>query len=418
MLRKQLLMKMRITSAVILLIAGVAATHAVAQTYTVVHTFTGGSDGTNPNQMIRDAQGNLYGTTYAGGASACNGHDGACGTVFKIDPAGNETVLFTFPGGNGGSSPLAAVTEDAAGNLYGTTEGDGFLGASVIYKLAPSGKEISYVPPSGGSLDSSVVLDKQGNIYGMDPFGGVPNCGWNRNELGCGTLFRLTPQGKFTTIHTFSGTDGMQPEGGMVMDAQGNLYGTAFAGGIRTCLTTGYGDQDSPGCGEIFKLDTHGKFTVLHIFTGEGDGGGPLGLIIDSKGNLYGIAQNGGYDTGNIYGLGTVFKVDTSGKFSVLFTFMPPETRSAGYANHLVRDAKGNLYGAKQYDGAHNTGFLFRLDTAGNFTDLYDFDEQSNGFNMGGFIPTGLVLGSDDDIYGTMFMGGDAGLGTVFHITP
>jgi uncharacterized repeat protein (TIGR03803 family) len=211
----------------------------------------------------------------------------------------------------------------------------------------------------------------------MSPFGGQPNCGWNSNGLGCGTLFKLSPSGEFTVLHIFDGTDGMQPEGGLVRDAAGNLYGSANFGGIRTCESAGYGYFE-PGCGTIYKLDTKGNFTLLHTFAGQGDGSFPLGVTIDSAGNLYGIAQNGGDIVGNyLYGLGTVFKVDTTGKFSVLFTFTPTTTLNPVYASHLLRDPKGNLYGLQQSNNcAIHGGCLFRIDTKGNYKDLYDFEYE------------------------------------------
>ena len=387
--------------------------------YTVLHTFTGSPDGVYPSPLIRDADGNLYGTAQAGGSDNDFCAFG-CGMVFKIDPAGEMTQLYDFAGGNNGGYPVAGLVRDKAGNLYGTTQGLGDANLSVLFKLTPEGKETSYDNPPDGSLASPVALDAKGNLYGMAPYGGTPNCGWDRDELGCGTLFKMTPSGKFTIIHTFDGTDGMNPQGGLVRDAKGNFYGAAFFGGIRTCMTTGNGHSE-PGCGTIFKIDVNGKYTVLHTFTGKKDGAGPQGLIIDSAGNLYGIAQNGGNHGGNghLYGLGTIFKVDTlSGKFSVLFTFTPNITQSEGYANLMARDSEGNLYGAKQYDGAHNAGCLFKVDTKGDYTDLFDFATEVNGKNEEGYHPVSIVLGSAGDFYGSMALGGRSAFGTVFHITP
>jgi len=394
---------------------------AKAQTYTVLHTFTGSPDGVYPSPLVRDAEGTLYGTAQAGGTDNNNCVFG-CGMVYKIDAAGNQTVLYDFTGGNNGGYPVAALARDAGGNLYGTTQGLGTSNLSVVFKLTPEGQETSYDPPSSiGSLDSPVTVDAKGNVYGMEPYGGTPNCGWDRQGLGCGALFKMTPNGEFTIVHNFNGTDGMNPQSGLVRDTKGNFYGTAFFGGIRSCETTGNGHFE-PGCGTIFKVGVTGKYTVLHTFTGQSDGAGPLGLIIDSEDNLYGIAQNGGNHGGNghIYGLGTIFKLDTkTGAFSVLFTFSPNNTRSVGYGNLLVRDSKGNLYGAKQFDGAHNTGCLFRIDTKGNYTDLFDFAENDNG-SPDGLFPDGLVLGLADDVYGSMRLGGEGspGFGTLFHITP
>ncbi|MFZ0804178.1 MAG: choice-of-anchor tandem repeat GloVer-containing protein [Terriglobales bacterium] len=405
------------------LLAGVlfaiATPLASAQVYTVLHTFTGSPDGVYSSPLIRDAEGNLYGTAQAGGNDNNNCEFG-CGMVYKIDPAGNQTVLYDFAGGPNGGYPIAALARDASGNLYGTTEGLGTFNLSVVFKLTPDGQETSFAAPEG-SLNAPVVVDAKGNLYGMTPYGGTPNCGWDREELGCGVLFMMTPNGKFTIVHNFVGTDGMFPASGLVRDSKGNFYGAAVFGGIRSCRSVGNGrNNTASGCGTIFKVDVHGNFSVLYTFTGQSDGSGPLGLIIDSGDNLYGIAAGGGDLQGNCCGYGTIFKLDTNTSvYSVLFTFTPEVPGSNPFVtNLLTRDPKGNLYGAQWMLGAHGTGFLFRLDTAGNYTDLFDFQEQSDGFNEDGFFPDGIVLGSARDVYGSMSMGGVGGFGTVFHITP
>jgi uncharacterized repeat protein (TIGR03803 family) len=400
-------------------VVAIALPIANAQTYTVLHTFTGSPDGVYPSPLIRDAEGNLYGTAEAGGNNTTNCL-GGCGMVYKIDTAGNLSVLYNFAGGSNGAYPLAALARDASGNLYGTTQGLGTFNLSVVFKLTADGQETSFAAPEG-SLNAPVVVDAKGNLYGMTPYGGSPNCGWDREELGCGTLFVMTPNGKFTIVHNFTGTDGMFPQSGLVRDSKGNFYGAAVFGGIRSCRTVGNGrDNSASGCGTIFKVDVHGNFSVLYTFTGQSDGSGPLGVIIDSEGNLYGIAAGGGDLQGNCCGYGTIFKLDTNtGVYSVLFTFTPEIPGSNPLVtNLLARDPKGNFYGAQWTGGAHGTGFLFRLDTAGNYADLFDFQEQSNGINEDGFFPNGIVLGSAGDVYGSMSMGGFSGFGTVFHITP
>jgi uncharacterized repeat protein (TIGR03803 family) len=412
--------KSLISTTLALTLLAMAAPLANAQyTLTVLHTFTGSTDGVYPTPLIRDAEGKLYGAAEAGGNDLCGF---GCGYVFEVDAGGKLTDIYDFTGGNNGVYPIAALVRDASGNLYGTTQGSGFSGLSVVYKLTPEGKETSYVPAAGinfGSLDSPVALDAKGNLYGMVPFGGIPNCGWDYHGLGCGTLFKMTADGKFSTIHTFKGTDGMYPESGLVRDSKGNLYGAAMFGGIRTCRAGGNHIDNAPGCGTIFKVDVNGKYTVLHTFSNHKDGAGPLGLIIDSEDNLYGIGSGGGDHNGNPFGYGTIFKVDTkTGAFSVLFTFTPEITGSSWFANLLVRDSEGNLYGAQKFDGAHNTGCLFRIDTKGKYTDLYDFDELEDGKNEDGFLPQGVTLGAQGDFYGSMMLGGSAGFGTLFHIKP
>jgi uncharacterized repeat protein (TIGR03803 family) len=424
----------------VLLVATGVARPAQAQTYTVLHSFAAGSDGAVPMPIIRDAQGTIYGATKFGGIPSCA--DDTCGTVFKIDSAGNETILYRFEGGENGLGPDAGLVRDGNGNLFGTTQGNGFVGgASVVFKVDPNGQQRVLYTANGGDaccLDSPLAVDAQGNLYGMSPYGGNPNCGLAQNNLGCGTLFEITASGKFKVLHVFKGTDGIQPEGGVVLDAQGNLYGTTVWGGKLTCTYPGWGEGGGKGCGTIYKLEPSGKFTVLHTFTGPKDGSYPLGVIIDSSGNLYGIADSGGdtiKKTNWEYGLGTVFKVDTSGTFSVLYTFQPctnppcsdGKVRNSLYASHLTRDSKGNLYGIEEVnDCAFGGGCIFRIDTNGKIADLYDFTQEQSG-SPAFYDAMGLVLVSDRDFYGSTPFGGakepecfdniGGDCGSVFHLT-
>jgi uncharacterized repeat protein (TIGR03803 family) len=408
------------------LLIAVASPSAQAQTFTVLHSFTYQPDGAFPNPLIRDVRGNLYGTTRSGGANCLGGF--TCGTVFKINSAGKQTVLYSFAGGNDGASPLAALVRDKAGNLYGTTVGGNNTSASTVFKVAPNGKEtVLHVftgSTTGCCQDSPLAMDPKGNLYGMSPYAGDFRCGL---ELACGTLYKITPSGRFTLLHTFKGKDGAQPEGGLVRDAKGNLYGTAFIGGDlgnRACpITTNY--RSTPfGCGTIFKIDGKGKETVLHTFKGKADGSIPLGLIQDTEGNLYGEATYGGDLTCYPpYGCGTIFKIDTNGKFSVLFTFSSANTRNPGFTGHLARDSKGNLYGAKKHDGSNADGLLFKLDPSGNFTILFNFPSEHS---TEGSFPVDFVPGAKTDFYGSMLLGGhieicdpknSGGCGTLYHLT-
>jgi len=424
-----------------LVVAAVAARSAEAQTYTVLHAFGGGTDGAVPGPVISDEEGTLYGATYAGGIVSC-GED-TCGTVFKVDSAGNETILYRFEGGNNGYGPFAGLARDARGTLYGTTQGNGVVGgAAVVFKVDSDGNEITYDIAGANAccFDSPVAVDAEGNIYGMSPYGGKPNCNLVNGGLGCGTLFKITPSGKFKVLHVFKGQDGIQPEGGVVLDAQGNIYGVAAYGGKLKCEYPGWGREAEEGCGTIYKLEPSGRFTILHTFTGPGDGSDPMGLIIDSAGNLYGIADAGGdtiKKTNWEYGLGTVFKVDTSGKFSVLYTFQPctnppcsdGKVRNSLYASHLARDSEGNLYGIEEVNNcAYAGGCIFKVDTKGKITDLYNFTQNQSGAPAF-FLSMGLVLGSDGDFYGSTPIGGSAqpecsdngftqGCGSVFHLVP
>jgi uncharacterized repeat protein (TIGR03803 family) len=208
----------------------------------ILHAFTGGADGSGPlSGVIRDSDGNLYGTTYAGGTQGCSQNAG-CGVAFKIDTAGNETVLYTFTGGTDGSNPYGGVIRDATGNLYGTTSLGGATGNGTVFKLSPSGvKTILYnfaLPPDGGIPEGNLIRDSVGNLYGTTNIGGIH--GW-------GTIFKVDRNGKETVLYKFKGkpNDGSNPIAGLVRDSAGNLYGTTESGG---------GCSESTGCGVVFKL--------------------------------------------------------------------------------------------------------------------------------------------------------------------
>jgi uncharacterized repeat protein (TIGR03803 family) len=250
--------------AIMLVPALVATTTAEAQTFTLLYTFTGGADGGDPiGGLIMDAQGNLYGTTAEGGNLACLQ---GCGTVFKLDTRGNETVLYSFIGtGGDGYFPSATLVQDVQGNLYGTTQVGGAYGYGTVFKVNPSGSEtvlysFSGAGDGGDPNFAGLVTDNQGNLYGTTYFGGT---------YGYGTVFKLDSTDVETVLSSFTGVggDGAGPSGGLVRDAQGNLYGTTESGGANGG-TFGYGT--------VFKVDTTGKETVLHSFNGN-DGYQPWG---------------------------------------------------------------------------------------------------------------------------------------------
>jgi len=268
-------------------------------TETVLHSFTGGADGSLPLAgLIRDSAGNLYGTTEYGGIITGN-CPGGCGVVFKLDITGTYTVLYSFTGGADGADPVAGVIRDSAGNLYGTT-----------------------------------------------PFGGG-SC-----VVSCGVVFKLDTTGTETVLYSFKGypTDGIEPSAGVVRDSAGNLYGTTYNGG------SGLGGSCFSGCGVVYKLDTTGMETVLYNFTGGADGANPYGgLIRDPAGNLYGITFRGG----NTLSQGVLFKLDSTGTETVLHTF----TGGSGTypVGVLIRDAAGNLFGTTSVLGASGYGVVFKL---------------------------------------------------------
>lgn len=218
---------------------GVAFDLASNNTETVLYTFEAGSDGGFPrSDLIADANDNLYGTTESGGRTGCmiNGQPG-CGIVFKLAPDGAETVLYAFRGGSDGSFPLAGLTADAQGNLYGTTSQGGAAKAGTVFRISPQGRErilLSFNGADGGATPyGALIMDGTGNLYGTTAAGGAANTG---------TVFKLSPHGRATVLHSFKGgADGANPHAGVIADSAGDLYGTTEMGGVA-------------GYGAVFKI--------------------------------------------------------------------------------------------------------------------------------------------------------------------
>jgi uncharacterized repeat protein (TIGR03803 family) len=283
-------------------------------TETVLHAFKGGKkDGADPNDLIMDKSGNLYGTTELGGGTGCSGE--GCGTVFKITPKGKESVLYAFCAQQNcidGAEPFARLLLDKVGNLYGTTVDGGSTGHGTVFELAPDRTETvlySFCPqgncPDGANPYSALIMDKAANLYGTTTNGG---------SAGNGTVFKLAPGGTESVLYSFctktNCDDGAYPISGLVADKAGNLYGTTQSGGSGT----GSSDcADFTGCGVVYKLATDGTETVLHAFCSKKnctDGGSDLagmaGLTLDKSGTLYGTTPQGG---ANGFTNGTVFAV-------------------------------------------------------------------------------------------------------------
>lgn len=398
------------------------ATSAQAQSFSVLYTFTGTPDGSGPSQAnLLDVNGSLYGTTYSGGTYGN-------GTVFKFNRQGQETVLYSFTGGTDGANPSAGVVRDAQGNLYGTTYSGGDLsclsifgtpGCGVVYKLDTTGTETalySFTGGTDGSAPQGLVIDSAGNLYGITFFGGSQSCVFG--SLGCGVVYKVDTSGNETVLYSFQdGTDGGEPNGFLTMDSAGNLYGATITGGnLSACSPYG-------GCGVIFKVDTSGKETVLYTFQGEADGGIPnASFLMDAKGNLYSTTNFGGdlSCSGNPFfaGCGVVFEVTTAGTERVLHTFKGKDGANPGLG--LVRDAKGNFYGTTEYGGAFNLGTVFKLTAKGAESILHSF----SGLADGKLPYSGLVMDAKGNLYGNAWEGGDLGCsppygcGTLFRVVP
>ncbi|MFL6688673.1 MAG: choice-of-anchor tandem repeat GloVer-containing protein [Alphaproteobacteria bacterium] len=363
-----------------------SARHAPASNLVALYTFQGGSDGARPyGALVRDKAGNLYGTTNEGGG-ACN-----CGTVFKLTPDGQETILHAFTAGNDGAHPFAGLVRDSHGNFYGTTPEGGAHGSGAVFKVSAKGKESIVYSFSGGADGAqpygALILGADGSLYGTTQHGGAHNSG---------TVFKLDFAGKETVLYTFSGgTDGNTPMAELVRDDAGNLYSTTAYGGMSKA-------------GVVFKLDPAGNETVLHSFRNEKDGAFPeSGLILDKVGNLYGTAFLAGP-----YGSGNVFKITVSGKEKVLHLFSMP-TDGNGPMARLVKAGDGTLYGTTYYGGISNSGSVFKLEPDGTETVLHSFTMAEDG----AYPYAGLIRDKQGNFYGTTEAGGEPRLGVVFKIS-
>jgi len=397
---------------------------AVAQTFTVLYSFNGGGGGNLPDSgLILDAEGNLYGETEQGGAHYN-------GTVFRLTPGGTETVLYNFsPGWS--AQPGGGLVRNAKGNLYGTDSGGYPRYSGAVFELLAKGKKLVLKPlyrfseqdRASGATPSSgpLVMDAKGNLYGTTYYGGNPSC-YDGINYGCGVVFEITASGTEKVLYAFSGgTDGANPQGGVIFDAEGNLYGTASQGGYSPNCP-----WPSIGCGTVFKLTPHGSLTVLHSFSGQGpDGAKPQGgVIFDAEGNLYGTTLFGGgiQDQRNcnvVWFCGTVFKLTPDGTESLLHSFGAVGDGALPQAG-LVMDSQGNLYGTTPDGGAYGLdggGTVFELTPSGTETVLHSFCSQPHCTDGRG--PTSpLVLDALGNLYGTTQGGGAYSEGTVFELTP
>ncbi len=404
---------------VVLFVAAFLAHAARGQTYTVIHNFTGGGDGATPMAGLTvDAAGNLYGAANFGGKVGGNCGSNGCGVVYRLSHHNSNwilTPLYGFLGGSDGTNPQQAnVVFGPDGSLYSTTY-------------------------SGGGTCS-------------------------QNNQGCGTVFKLQPPATAcqsvscpwteTILHSFSGDDGAGPLGALVFDQQGNVDGATNSGSLRNggtiyqldasggymegILFHPYGYPGSSvtmdhagdlygstsigmeGPGTIFELTPSGSnwiSTQLHAFTGGNDGAYPqAGVILDAAGNLYGATSAEGSGGG-----GTVFELSPSAggwTYTVLYSFTGHGSGMiVGPVGNLVLDAAGNLYGTTFIDGELGRGAVFKLthsDSGWSYSALHDFTNGADG----GFPYSNLVFDANGTIYGTASTGGAFGHGVVFQITP
>ena len=364
-----------------------------AATLTTLHVFHD-TDGNAPvAALVLGTNGNLYGTTEFGGTATNTACFGGCGTVFEISSDGAFLSLHSFTN-NDGDDPRAGLLQASDGNLYGTTAfGGPFAGLGTVFRITPTGVLTNlhtFRGNDGIDPEGTLIEGPNGILYGTTSEGGPSTPG---------TVFQITTNGVFATL---GGVD--QPAAGVILASDGNLYGTTQFGGTSTnCVG---------GCGTVFKITLNGVLTTLHSFD-RSDGSWPLGGLVEgSDGNFYGTTGGvTGQSCSN--GCGTVFMITPDGTFTNLHAFTGPEGREPHAG--LVQGSDGNLYGTASGGGAFTFGTVFQITTNGTVSRLASF----NGSN-GGKPVAPLVLGPDGAFYGTTEVGGGTlgnGLGTVFKLT-
>ncbi|HEY6766354.1 MAG TPA: choice-of-anchor tandem repeat GloVer-containing protein [Candidatus Sulfotelmatobacter sp.] len=414
---------------------------AHAQTESVIYSFPGGYPGNYAwGTPIFDKGGNLYGTAYEGA--------GCCGVVFKLAPLPGgkwrQTVLHGFAAGTYGSYVQAGLVQDAAGNIYGATNLGGDLsvycyypGCGVIFELSPTAsgpwKETVLHKftggKDGGAPNGGLVIDSAGNLYGTTLLGGDTTACTNVIGNGCGVVFKLSNAGvsgwRETVLRTFTaGPGGVGPNGGLVFDGDGNLYGTAGGG------------ADAKGV--VFQLtpSSGGEWTehVLHTFNNEGYPG--AGVIFDKAGNLYGSTQDFAATCPASGDCGSVFELSPTStglwNETILHTFTGSSNGDGAYPHDLAFDATGNIYGTTEFGGLYTVdacdfdgcGTVFKLSPASdgswNETMHYSFTGGTDGQRP----LSGVAVDSSGNLFGETSLGGTPtaacgfACGVVFKITP
>jgi uncharacterized repeat protein (TIGR03803 family) len=404
--------------AMLLLLTLASPTYAAE--VSVLHTFTGGNDGSYPDgNLSADGAGNLYGTTQIGGAFGA-------GTVFELSPTPDGQwrfyLLYTFTGGADGGNPLAGLVFDAAGNAYSTTSSGGANGFGTVFELMPRlghlytrDEKVLYsfqggtdgAAPAGG-----IVFDAQGNLYGTTTTGGTTHIGCPPAK-GCGTIYELSPTGnglwQETVLRRLSDAfgEGASPASSLVFDAAGNLYGTTSMGGNNS-VCNGY------GCGSVFELmppssGKHWRYKNLIDFN-QTNGALPWGgVILSGSGTADGSTLYGSTSYGGVDNQGTIFSFTLESgkwKFKSIYSFNGLDGLQP--AGNLALDNAGNLYGATYEGGANDWGALFQLVPGENgWTENLLYSFVVSGTRFGANPLGGVMLDAASNLYLTTNQGGN-----------
>ena len=384
---------------------------ALSAQVTVVQSFAGFDGNNSQAALLQTMNGQLYGTTVYGGKLNK-------GTVFEVTTSGVLTTLHSFLEPDG-ASPWPALVNGHDGFFYGTTNFGGastacFSGCGTVFKITPTGVLTTLHSFTGGDG----AYPQGGLVQGTDGFlyGATLNLGGGTCALECGTIFKISPTGgSFFTLHTFTGgADGGYVYSALIQATDGNFYGVTFTGG-------------SADEGTVFQMTPMGVITTIHNFCTAGipcpDGGNALGgLVQASDGFLYGTAPRGGdasCSLGGYTGCGTIFRISLSGtSFTVLHDFH--YTDGAGPLSRMVQGTDGFLYGVTTNGGSGSAcsggcGTIYRISPSGPFSLLYNFCSAS-GCTDGATPVGGLIQGIDGKFYGTTAIGGASNMGEVYSL--
>jgi uncharacterized repeat protein (TIGR03803 family) len=404
--------------------------------FTNLYSFV--SNGTNAHSpssaLLQAVDGNFYGTTHGGmGGGWISAEMANKGIVFKITPSGVLTTLVSFNGTNGANLVenfgTAALVEDRDGDLYGTTSNGGVNGGGTVFKITTNGV-LTTLHSFGGNLGTNgwgpvagLVEGSDGWFYGTAYNGGIRI---RSDNVGMGTVYRVSGNGAWKTLSCFSGTNGEFPASPLLAGRDGNLYGTTSHGGPAYA-----NGPPENGRGTVFKITTNGVLRTLVSFNGSNGALPYAGLVEGINGSLYGTTMLGGITEKDKRDdvwmaqrtFGTIFRITPDGVFTSLFSFNG--TNGARPRGALVQGTDGYLYGTTEYGGDdykrpgagiehlfyQTYGTVFRVSTNGAFTSLFSF----HGTN-GAHPKAGLLQGKDGAFYGTTSSGGAGGSGTIFRM--
>jgi uncharacterized repeat protein (TIGR03803 family) len=365
-----------------------AVDNSVAKVVLTTLNVFNGTNGSLPfGQIVHGSDSNFYGTTLSGGTTNF-------GTVFKITPTGTLTTLHSFIGSDG-LLPYGGLVEGIDGNFYGTATDGGVSNAGTVFMITPGGTLTNLYSFQGTLTDGahpecSLVQGSDTNFYGTTNGSGANNHG---------TVFRISPDGTFSNLYTFSGPDGSNPATGLALGGDGNFYGSTGGGG-------------TDNFGTVFMMTPGGTLTTLHRFIGT-DGFNPTApLLLATDGNFYGTTQNGG-----AHNNGTVFRMTTAGTLTTLYSFKG-KSDGGGSLGGLIRATDGNLYGMTLFGGTKNNGVIYEvvLGTKIKIKKVLVFKGVKGKGNTESIPAAGLVQGSDGSFYGATQAGGPSDDGAIFKL--